>query len=194
MLCLKRITALAAVACLLISIVSCGGKHKALAPFSASIEDSQPRVASVHSEIDSQLGLIGADYTASYSNGKITVDYTKNSVSAIGPETDEDDLFPTESGTVTINRDGTVTGKLGALVKSLLTLSIVLDGDAITYEVNGSSLSFTVTADNTERVFGVNIGYPVSATIVLSEDEIASVTLTYTAESGDVTVECEYSF
>ena len=174
--------------------VSCGGEHKELRPFSDALGAASPRTAALHSEIDTELGKFGTDYAASYSGDTVTVEYTRNTVGIIGPGTEEDDIFSTEHGTAVINADGTVTGELGALARSLLTLGITLDGDAIAYEVRESTLDFTVARESTERVFGVNIGYPVAVTLKLEGDAVASITLTYTASSGGATVVCEYSY
>lgn len=191
---IKRLSALVSIIALLAVSTSCGGEHKELRPFQDALDAASPNTAALHSEIDTEFGKVGTDYTASYSGSTVTVEYTRNTVGTITPDTEEDDLFPTERGTATINADGTVTGEIGALAKSLLTLAITLDGDAIAYEVKESTLDFTVSAENTERVFGVNIGYPVTVVLELSDERITKITVTYTASSGDATVWCEYGY
>lgn len=193
---LKKILTLAACACLLVSVCSCDKENKELKPFKKAIENTAPASAVLHSELATELGVLSADYNASYSDGAIAVSYTKDALSEVTPDTDEDELFYTYEGEATVDKDGKVTsGELGSLVRAILALDINLDGNISTYSAgdNQDSLEFTVS-ENTESVFGVDVGYPVSVKLEVLDGRVVSCFVEYVSDSGRVTVSCDFVF
>ena len=188
---LRRIIALAAIVCTLISLASCNGKHKELKPFLDAISNSSPKSAVVVTKIDTNLGAVGGDYSASYSGNEITVDCTKNAPTAI---TGGQNISWAVKSTVVIKKDGSVNGEIGALVKSVLMLDINPDGDYITYNLNGDVLEFTVLSKKTDRVFGVDIAYDTSVLLIIEGGKVKSVYVSYTSDSGPATLVCEYTY
>ena len=188
---IKRIIALAAIVCTLVSLASCRRMHKELEPFSDAISNFSPLGAVVVTKIDTEIGSYGGDYSASYSGDEITVDCTKSAPSAV---TGGEHTSGAVKSTVIIKEDGSTDGDIGALVKSVLMLDITLDGDRITYGIDGDVLEFTIACENTKTVFGVDIAYDASVLLTLDSGRVKSINVSYTSDSGPATLVCEYTY
>ncbi len=185
---------LLALAMLLFAVSCTADKYPELRKYRDALSEA-PATAVLTSTLESELGTLKAEYTVLWSDGTLTVSYERDKLAELTPDSTKDSLLSKEEGTATVAPDGTVTaGELSPLVLRILRKGLTLDGERITYTEAGEALEFTVTAENTEAVFGVAIGKDVTAKITLSEQNVKSITLSYTAESGPASIVCEFEY
>ncbi|MBQ7363022.1 MAG: hypothetical protein IJW48_01085 [Clostridia bacterium] len=190
----KRLAALLTAVLLLLTATACTEPYPELREYSEALGASAPVAATLESSLDTELGELGAEYIATWSGGALTVTYTKDKLAELTPSSTPGSLLTKEEGTATVAADGTVTGTVSTLVVNVLTCKIILDGEKITYTEANGELEFTVTAENTETVLGVDIGYDVKAKIKLSDESVESISLAYTADSGEATMTCNFEY
>ena len=194
--CIRRF--IGAFVCLLLAVstlAACGGAAE-LRPYKAALGDSTPTGAVLKTSLDSDLGELCAEYTAAFSDGAISVEYKRDTVTEFDPDIADSGKITETEGSYAKAADGTVTGEISPLVLSVLTRGITLDEGYISAYAVGEegTLSFSVSAENTETVFGTPIGYGVNCKITLAEKRITVIELSYTAASGEALVKCEYGY
>lgn len=188
----KRFSVFALFCALLLSAISCSGAYPELSDYGRALSETAPIRATVTSTLDTELGTLSAEYTATWSDG-IEINYTKDKLSEITPGISKDELITEVSGSATVGRDGTLTGEISTLILNLLLCKINLDGEKLTYTEENGTLTFTVTKENTEAVLGTPLDYDVTGAIVKSESGgVKSITVTYTAASGEAKAVCEF--
>ena len=191
-----KLTALAL--CLVLAIllaVSCGTGSE-LRPYERALADSTPARAAVTTSLDSGIGELNAEYNAVFTGASVSVSYVRDTVSEFDPAVSGSGKITETEGSYTKASDGTVTGEISPLVLSVLTRGISLDAELLTEPKIGEdgTLSFSVSAENTEAVLGTPIGCGVNVKITISEKQITALELSYTAASGDALLKCEYVY
>ena len=197
-----RLVSLTAVFSLLLPLVGCGGSsdNDNSSDDTPALHESYIQALSIPctasemtSSIVSKYETLTASYTAAYTNDAVSVTFKKQTMGVIDENTTEDDLVKEETGSATINPDGSSDGKLGALAVSLFLRRISLTG-VTEYEDTGSELTFKVKSADSKNVFGCECEYDVDVKISLTDGRINKIYLSYEAKSGNVTAECKYTY
>lgn len=193
---IRRISALLTCLSLVALLVSACGGSSELRPYKTALLDSAPSGAVLESSLDSELGTLLAKYTAVFSDGAVSVEYERDSLTEYEDGTAGSGEITSSEGSYSRSADGAVTGEISPLVLALLTRALNLSDELIAYPAvsEDGTLTFSVTAENTEAVFGTPIGYGVSCKITLSEKRITVIELSYTAASGEARLKCEYGY
>lgn len=193
-----RLIALVMVFLLALPLASCGKEDDSddtPVPHEAYVKafETAPSSATMTATMNATIGRLDASYTVTYSGNTAYVSYTRTQFGAIDETTSQDEIISTESGTLEMKTDGTETGGVGVLASALIIRSLSLSS-VTDYEDTGSELSFTVKAEDSAKVFGRECEYDVDVTITLSDGRIDKISLSYEAQSGLVTAECEYEY
>ena len=193
---IRRISALLTCLVLVLALVcACGGSSE-LRPYKTALSDSAPSGAVLESSLECELGTLLAKYTAVFSDGAVSVEYERDSLTEYDGGTAGSGEITSSEGSYSRSADGAVTGEISPLVLALLTRALNLSDELIAYPAvsEDGTLTFSVTAENTEAVFGTAIGYNASCKIALDGKNIKTVEVTYTAKSGEAKLVCEYSY
>lgn len=192
---MKKIIALLLIAVCGLTLIACNpdkGDAK-LDAFKDAVSATSATEATVETTLSTELGDLNGTYTITYAtDGSATIAYSYEKFNEITDDTKE--IKSKVEGTVTYNEDGTWSdnGTFAGDNAVAISFTINLDASKMTYNINGNTLTGTVTADNSESVFGVKL--PSDATLVLVKNDtgIATVTLAYTTEVGTATVTIAY--
>ncbi len=184
-----------ALACML-SMISCG--DDALDAFATAGAAQAPATIVVQTKMTTVQGdLLSAATTTFAEDGSFTLNYWMEKFNAISA-TEEGEVKSKIETTVTCDKDGKYSdgGTLAATSTATTGHKLVFNPKLMTYTVSadGNVLSATVSADNTEAVFGVAYGADVVLVVTKNADRIISFTLNYTVEAGTVEVKCNYTY
>ena len=190
---MKRLAAILIILSSLVILASCSAGSD-VGIFDSALK-REPSSANITTSIDSAVGVLDASYTVTYTGGVASVDYTKEQVKEITPDTSSsDELVSTLSGSASVDSRGNVTeGDVGALVAAVIARTLKLDVDMMTYTVDGSVLSANISAENTEYILGVYVGYDAAMTVTLDGEAVKSILITYTADAGACRLFCEFN-
>ena len=192
----KRIITAILLVCMVFSacfLVSCGGDGN-LEAFSNAISATKPSKVEGTVTMYTEFGPLTATYTADIAEDNsfvVNYAYDKFNDTATGGAAD-----------VTSRVEGTVTYKDGAYSDTSLAAKIPADAvaakvklsDKMEYTVSedGNVLAATVKAADTKSVLGVEYAADVTMVITKANDQIVSLSLTYTLTEGKVVVLCSY--
>lgn len=177
---IKRFAAAVTVMAAAFSLFSCSD---GLAQFKGALS-APPATAEVVTTLVSEQGTLTGEYTATYTDNGITVDYVRKTLAEINGDTTADGLVITDKGTLTVGLDGTPSQEIGGLVLSVLTRKITLNSRYFTPTINGGVLTFTVDKEHTFTVFGVALEYPVTVSIVTADGVLKAINMEYVTVSG----------
>ena len=188
----KILVIMLALACTL-AMFSCGGDS--VDAFNKAIKNTNPTTVNVAIETGTALGSLSANYETVYAeDGSFTINYSYEKFNTSN-EGDADDVTVTVSGVVTCDKDGNYSDG-GALVGTATTVTgaKIKLGSKMNYSVSndGNVLTATVKAANTKAALGVEIAADVTLVITKANDKIVSYTMSYTTESSETTIICEY--
>ncbi len=197
---MKKILALILALCCVFAVVSCGGDDNDNDNSAAKIDAFKTAIAATNPEglvitvtTTTALGDAEAVYNVAYAeDGSAIINYSIEKFVEIDPANPTADPMTTETGTVTLNADGTFTGSGLSGTVAELAKGTELDVAAITgATVNdaGDVLTATVAAANTEAVFGVAVAKDVKVEIAIANGVVEQVKLAYEG----VTINCVYN-
>lgn len=193
---MKKIIAILLMLACAFTLIACGqddGSYAvAAADFITAINDTQVTTLTATVSAETAEGVLTSKYTTTYNaDGSSTMTYEIDTIPGLDSAEDKEVL----TGTVTCDKDGNysdggaVSGKLGAK-----GVSFDADSEKITnFTVNGDTLTVTVAAADTEAVLGYAIPSDAVVVVTKAEGKVISITLSYTEESGAVSIVCAYN-
>ena len=170
---------------------------EAVAAIQAKIDASAPTSAEITVTLNSVLGDLVGEYNVAYNqDGSATVDYTYEKFNSFDEANLSGEYKTVIPGTVTIAADGTVTDSIGGTAAvEAVTFSINLDTSKLaSASVSGGTLIAKVKAVDTAAVLGVSIGADVDLAVSVGTSGVTSVSISYTTQSGPVTISAIYDY
>ena len=189
----KFIAFLIAITCVF-AMFSCG--NDSVEAFTKAMNATEPTVVELNATVGTVYGDLDASYVVTYSeDGSFTVDYCYDEFASTSEGT-ADSVTIERKGTVSCDKDGNYSdgGAVSGKIESTSGKKLTLKDNKMSAKVSGDGnvLTATVKAKNTKAIFGVDIASDVELVMTKSEGKIVSYTMTYTLESGNVTVSCTY--
>lgn len=192
---MKKIFALLLIIGCIFAFASCGDDAEGetgvnLDAFKNAVAASNPTGAVINIEVDTALGKLENRYVVTYNqDGTVTVGFTEQSFVAFDPANPLAETKKTETGTVTIQADGTYDGKISGTAADIAA-GIALDVTKLTDAsvTEAGVLTAKVAAANTQGALGVNLGYDVDVKLSIFEGVVESLEMSYT----NTTITCVY--
>ncbi len=191
---MKKFLVLLLAAVCVFSLFSCG--DDSLKAFTNAMGDTEPTEVVLNITVGTAYGDLDASYVTTYNeDGSFKLAYSYEEFAAIEEGT-ADDVVTVKTGEVSCDKDGNFSdgGAVSGKAETLSGDKMSLSKKNMTYTVSadGDVLYATVEAADTEKVFGVEIAGDVSLVITKADGKVISYSMTYTLDSGDVVVTCEY--
>lgn len=169
-----------------------GGEPEAFDAFEKAAHNTIAAVISVDTKLETKFGDLNSKTVTTFKpNGSSVIEH---SYEVFNDDFSSADVKRTETMVIECDEYGNYSDG-GSFVGSnavATSIRLSLDESKMSYSVSGDILNATVKAENTEAVLGVEIESDVSLMITKANERIVSITLTYTTESGNVTVICAY--
>lgn len=162
-----------------------------VAEIQSAIDASAPTKAKITVNLDSSLGTLNGAYNITYNeDGSATVNYSYEQFNLFSEDATKGGEKTTISDTVTVSASGEINKPIhGAAAVEAVSFDINLDESKLaSASVVAGVLTAKVEAANTEAVLGVAIGSDANLSITTGAGQITSAVITYTTESGPVTI------
>lgn len=161
------------------------------------VDESAPVGADISVTLDSTLGVLNGEYDVVYNeDGSAKVTYTYELFNEFNAESPATELKTAYSGEVNVSATGELDAELNGVASvEAISFELNLDESKLTdASVEAGVLTATVSAENTESVLGVNVGYDVSISVSTGADRVTSVAITYVSNAGNVEITTVYSY
>lgn len=168
-----------------------------VADVQSAIDASAPAKATIKVKLESALGDLNGSYNVTYNeDGSATVNYSYEVFNAFGEDATKNGEKSTYSDTVTVSASGELNKPIyGASAVEAVSFDINLDESKLSSaSVVASVLTAKVEAANTAAVLGVAISSDADLCITTGAGRVTSVVITYTTESGPVTITATYNY
>lgn len=187
---MKKLFALLLIIGCIFACVSCGDDAEGesgvnLDAFKNAVAASNPTGAVINIEVDTALGKLENRYVVTYNqDGTVTVGFTEQSFVAFDPANPLAETKKTETGTVTIQADGTYDGEISGTAAEIAA-GVALDVTKLTDAsvTEAGVLTAKVAAANTQSALGVNLGYDVDVKLSIFDGVVERLEMSYTNTS-----------
>ena len=188
---MKKILVLIFALAITLSLASCGEDLDTLGAYIEAVEATNPTETVVDTEVTTVLGKLYSTVKTVYNeDGSSVITYSYEKFNAIGEGADAKSEI---SGTVNCDKDGKYSGDVSGNVSAAASIKLHLDASLLKdLSFDNQVCSAVVEAANTQAVLGIALNADVNIVIAVSEGKLASMTLAYTDQSGEVLISCSY--
>ena len=189
----KILVSLLALALLMttLGLVSCGdNKGVTLDDYVDALAATNPSGAELSISVETLIGTLYGTVDASYNeDGSSEISYTYEKFNEIGAGEEKSRI----EGTVTCDKDGNLSGSLTGSIAAAASLKLNISESLLDeLDITDGVCSAVIKAQNTEKVFGINLGADVRLVIYKNDKTVNTFSVAYRNEEGAVSIVCEY--
>jgi hypothetical protein len=158
--------------------------------YKEALKNTAPAGAEISIEVETAIGTLLGSIDVSYNDdGSSKIKYSYEKFNEIGASEEKSTL----EGEVSCDKDGNLSGSVNGTVDTAAKLELKLS-DSLLEELtmNNGVCSAVVKADNTAKVFGINMGADVKLVLYKVDGKITMFSVAYRSTEGAVSIVCEY--
>ena len=209
---MKRLLALLLMLLLAFAFVGCGGDDPPtpdpdplppapeqsgldVSSITAAIAATAPKSAVITTSLNSEYGKLEGSFNVTYNaDGSSVIAYSYEQFNEVNADNVGKPMKETVTGSATVDKNGTVSGGVGANVVALSAIALNIDVKNMADEkLEGGVFSAVVPKECASSVFGVDLGADALLVITTSGGKVVSVAVSYTLPVGEASISCVYN-